>query len=254
MTKNKTVKSVDRSITILEELQDVGGARVSELSERLGMAESSVHSHLTTLHDAGYVVKHGDIYDIGLKVLSLSRYAQHRNEVFRTAKPKVNELAFETGEIVSLFAEDHGIGYFVYGRKSIETTVPNTQSKTAELHAVAPGKAMLAHYPRKKVEEIISRRELAALTENTITEKDELFQELEEIQSRGYAFNDEEYIEDLRAVGVPVKGAHGQVVAALSVYGPKHRLSGNFYETELPDMLQACANDMYLEVKYGNVD
>lgn len=249
---NKTVDAVDRSFTILETLRTREGARISELSESLNMSASSIHSHLTTLRKNGYVVKRGDAYDIGFKFLDFTRYVKRRNKTFRVAKDRVKDLAHETGEVASIMAEDHGIGYFIFGRRGESTTLPNTEGKRAKLHTVAPGKVLLAHMPQARVEEIIADQGLTKSTDNTISDKEELYQELEAIETSGVAFNRGEFIIGLHAVSVPLRGADNRVIAALSVYGPSHRMQGQYFTKELPEMLLEYANDIHLEVKYGD--
>jgi DNA-binding IclR family transcriptional regulator len=251
MSESKTVGAVERSIKIIEEVEELEGARITELSDRLGMAESSVHSHLTTLEKHGYIVKEGGIYDISLKTLGLGRYTKRRNSIFRLAKPKVEEIASETGEVASLFAEDHGMGRFIHGCRGDNTSQPPTEGKKARLHTAAPGKVLLAYYPQERVERIISDYGLTKRTKNTITDEEELFDELEQIRSEGVAFNHGEFVEGLRAVGVPIKGPTGQVMASLSVYGPSYRLTGDFFREEIPNILTSAANDIHLEDRFG---
>jgi DNA-binding IclR family transcriptional regulator len=65
------------------------------------------------------------------------------------------------------------------------------------MHLTSAGKAILAHYPRERVEEIIDHRGLDSATPNSITEREALFKELEDIRERGFSFNNQENIEGL---------------------------------------------------------
>jgi len=98
------------------------------------------------------------------------------------------------------------------------------------LHSTAAGKAILAEMPEQRVMDIISEHELPAETEHTITDPDSLVEELDEIREHGIAYNDEESVEGLRAVGVPVRGSNGIAIGALSVSGPSNRLRGRSSE------------------------
>lgn len=251
MSTQKTVGSVKRSLEIVEAVKELKGARISELSGYLNMTESSIHSHLTTLKDEGYIVKRGDTYDIGLRYVQLGRYAKHRSPVCRKAKGKLREIAAETGEVASILVEQNGLGYYVFGRKHHSTDQPGTEGKITRLHYCAPGKATLAHYPPERVDEIISKHGLVPRTNRTITDEEELFDQLATIRDRGVAFNRGECIEGLRGVGVPILGESGQIIAALGVYGPSHRINGDYLETELPNLLQAHADDLHLDIMYG---
>ena len=59
-------------------------------------------------------------------------------------------------------------------------------------YASSLGRAMLAFLPEDEVDEILGMRRLTKLTENTITNRRELFEELRLIHDRGYAVNDQQ--------------------------------------------------------------
>jgi DNA-binding IclR family transcriptional regulator len=92
------------------------------------------------------------------------------------------------------------------------------------------------------VRDIVDEQGLVRQTENTLTDTDELFAELETIRERGYAVNDEEEIRGMRSVGVPIRGIDGDVCGAVSVTGPAARLTGERFESELPDLVMQTAN------------
>jgi len=61
---------------------------------------------------------------------------------------------------------------------------------------------------------------LPSLTENTITDEDELYEELAEIRERGYSINNQETIPGLRAIGVPIECPDGGVLARSACPAP----------------------------------
>lgn len=68
-TNSKTVKSVETALSILEALEAIGGATITELADRLDMSPGAVHHHLSTFRQHQYVVKRGGKYHIGLQFL-----------------------------------------------------------------------------------------------------------------------------------------------------------------------------------------
>lgn len=251
-TDGKTVKTVDTVFMIIEALQESDGARITELGEQLDVANSTIHRHLTSLRRRGYVIKQGDTYKLGLRFLDLGQYVRTREVVFEMAKPKVEELAEETGERVQFIVEEHGYGVYVHRERGAHAvkTDPGI-GKHIPIHATAAGKAILAYYPRDGVEEIIAENGVPALTENTITDPHELFDELATIRERGFSINNEESLEGLRAMGVPIKSPGAQVLGALSVSGPIHRMKGDWFEQELPDLLLGTANELELNIAHS---
>lgn len=248
----RTVKAGERLFAILELLEEMDGARVSELAERTGLAKSTVHRYLVTMLECEYLVKEGDTYQIGLRVLELGESVKNRKEAYTLGKEKVRTLAQETNERVQFIVEEHG--YAVYLHREFGSQAVRTDpgiGKRVPIHATSAGKAILANLPDAQVDSVIERRGLPTLTEHTIVDPDVLWEELKEIRERGYAINDQENINGLRAIGVPVIGPSGQVVGALSVSGPTHRMQGDWFNNELPSLLLGAANEIELNLAYG---
>lgn len=245
------VKSVRTTIRVIEALYHLDGAGVSDLADHLDVAKSSAHRHLTTLQAANYVVRENEEYYLSLQFLELGDYVQDRKPIHRLAEPKVEELSDETGERAQFVVEEHGYVRYVHtatGAQAVKTTAG--YGKRIRMHAVAAGKAILAHLPEADVEEILDRRGLPSYTENTITDRESLSAELETVRERGVSYDDEEFIEGLRAIGVPVRDEDGTAIGALTVAGPTHRMKDDRFEGEIPDLLLAGANELELKIAY----
>lgn len=245
----RTLSTTQTSFEIIECLKSRGGARVTELAEELGIAPSTVHSHLATLQAGGYLTKEGDIYHLGLAFLELGEQVRTRKDAHVVAESYTERLAEETGSRAVFLVEEHGKGVYMYtfsGEHAVWTY--STVGKRAPLHATASGKSILSQLPRERVEEIIDRHGLAAETDNTITDRETLFEELDTIADRGYAFNHEEQLPGVKAVGVPVVGPDDRVIGAFSLANPANRMKGDRLERELPDILLATANEFELEI------
>lgn len=251
-TPSRTVASTETLLSILEALEASGGARVTDLAGEIGMADSTVHSHLSTLKANGYVVKEGDIYQLGSRFLRFGEHVRNRRKAYEMAKPKVKMLAEETGERCQFIVEEHGRGVYLHretGSRAVWTD--SGLGKRIYLHATAAGKALLAALSDESVKEIIEQWGMPALTTNTITEPDELRKELTMVRERGYATNREENTDGLHAVGVTVHGENDKVVGALSISGPSHRMKGDLFEQDIPDLLLGTANELGLNIEYS---
>lgn len=220
----RTVKSSERTFAILELLQERDGARVTEIADELGLAKSTVHRYLATLQQLEYVVKEGDDYTLGLRFVDLGQSARYRKQLYELAKAVVTDIATETEERAVFLVEEHGQAVYVH-RASGKHAVRDDPGpgERIPIHSTAGGKAILAFLPSKRVKEILDRRGLPARTENTITDREELFDELELIRERGYAVNQEENVPGVRAVGVPIR-PNDRVAGALSISGPIQRM------------------------------
>jgi DNA-binding IclR family transcriptional regulator len=246
------VKTTQRSLDIVETLREMDGARLTELADRLDLPNSTVHNHLSTLMERDYVLKDGDVYRVSLRFLDLGEHARNRRKVYELAKPEIEELADETGEIANLLVEENGRGVYLWSSEG-ENAVPLdiAPGKHVHLHATALGKCILAHLPEKRVEEIIDRRGLLAETDATITDSDALMEELEAVREQGYAIDDEERLTGMRCIGTTVKSESGNVIGAISVSGPTSAMPMNRLTDSLAEQLEGAANVIELKVAYS---
>jgi DNA-binding IclR family transcriptional regulator len=118
-----------------------------------------------------------------------------------------------------------------------------------DLHTTAAGKAILAHLPDEERNELFERRELSRATEHTLTERDQLREELERVRESEVAFNREERIDGQNAVGVPLI-PDDFLIGAFSVSGPSHRMKGSRLEETIPDLLLGYVNELELNMTY----
>jgi DNA-binding IclR family transcriptional regulator len=245
---SRTLQTTATSLAVVETLRELDGARVTELAAAMDLAPSTVHAHLTTLADNEYVVKSGDVYHLSLRFLKLGDYVRNRRKAYRVAESYTEKLADET-ECRAVFAvEENGRGVYIYtfsGEHAVWTY--STVGKHFYLHQTAAGKSILSRLPEERVDAIVEEWGLPAATDRTITDPDALAEDLSSVRDRGVAFNHEEQLDGVKAVGVPVNGADGQVVGAFSVASPANRMTDERFEEELPDVLLGVANEFELE-------
>lgn len=239
----RTIEAVDTSCRILEALCRMNGAGVTELANELDVSKAGIHSHLATLEQNELVTKTGTTYRISLRFLDFGEYAKQDVSFYPIVEDEVKALAERTGEVVHFMVEEHGWG--VYICKERGTSGVQTASYVGDrkhLHCTGIGKAILPSLPEERAREIIDRRGLPRMTANTITDRDELFEALEAIRERGVAFDDEEILDGLRCVAVPVSNQGEGLLGAISVAGPMSRMKGDRFRKELPEIVSDTAN------------
>jgi DNA-binding IclR family transcriptional regulator len=94
----------------------------------------------------------------------------------------------------------------------------------APVHSTAVGKTLLAFQSDEELERIFAHG-LPQSTPNTITDPKALRRELATVRARNYAVDDEESEIGLRAIAAPIRIDSGNVVAAISIAGPVHRMA-----------------------------
>jgi DNA-binding IclR family transcriptional regulator len=251
-TKQAPVNAAKTSFEIVETLRRLEGAGVSELSEHLDMPTSTIHDHLQTLTNEEYLINDDGTYRVGSRFLEFGEQVRSRMKVYQVARPEINNLVERTGEIANLMIEEHGRGVFLYKVRGQDAVRLDTHAgKRAPLHTTSVGKSILANRPREEVEAIIDKHGLEKVTENTTTDREELFDELDEIRERGYAFDDEERVEGMRCVGAPILDDSKYAVAAISVTMPKSRMTGERFENEIPELVLESANVIQVNLSYS---
>ncbi len=246
------MKSDETLFAVVETLKELDGAGATAVADRLGIAKSTAHRHLTALERNEYVVKRGEEYRLGLRFLDLGGYVCTADEQYRMIRPKVRELAEETDELAQFIVEEHGRGVFVFresGDKAVTTEA--RIGKRVPLHHTSAGKAILAHLPDERVDEILDARGLPSRTENTITDREELHADLDRIRERGYAFDMDEHIKGLWAMGAPIESPGGGVLGGLSVAGPTHRMKDDEFQDEVHGLLLGLVNELELNLTYS---
>ncbi|WP_411966375.1 IclR family transcriptional regulator [Haloferax sp. YSMS24] len=250
--QRRPVKTATTSFAILERLKERGPLGPTKLASDLGLAKSTVHRHLKTLEQEGFAVPDEGGYRIGLRLLDFGIYARNQHQFYEVAKSKVEELAEETGEKVWCVTEEQGRGFHLYGaagKHSVRT--PAREGTRSYLHQLAAGKAILSEFPDERVHAIIDQHGLPSKTSQTITETDELFEELQTVRERGFALNQEEIVPKLHAVGVAVTDQDGYPVGAISISGPSNRLKGERLTVDLANLLLGAANEVEINLNFS---
>ncbi|MFT4946999.1 MAG: IclR family acetate operon transcriptional repressor [Natronomonas sp.] len=242
------IKTTETMFEIVEVLLEQDGARFTSLIGELDMAESTLYDHLTTMESLGLLAKQDQVYRVSTELFDMGEKTRRQRRIYRAARDEVKRLAVETGEHATLMVEEAGEGVLLDVQKGENAVDINAYpGRHLPLSPHAPGKAILAYLPEDRVEEILDEHGLPKYTEQTTTDRDELWEELEQIREQGYAIDDEELITGVRAVAVPVRN-RGQIWGTITIGGPTNRMQNEFFETDLLDSLMQATNIVELNL------
>ena len=240
---SRTIGAVETACAVLDVLEDRPEVGVSELADELDVTKGTAHCYLASLEKRGYVVAEDGRYSLSLRYLGLGETVRNRIEAIDVVEEELAGLAEQFGERAQFATEEGGKAVYVHRETGSEAVNPSFDVGEYEyLHAVALGKAMLAHVSDARVEAVVDEHGLPTYTEHTVATREELFEHLERVRDRGYAIDDEERVRGVRCVAVPVLRNGGGVVGAMSVSGPKHRMSDDRLEAEVLDGLRQSVN------------
>jgi len=249
------INSTKIAFRLVEELLYLNGARLADLTERMDKPTSTVHDHLTTLQDLGYVLKSDGEYTISSRFLEIGTRQRASIPIYDTAVTELDKLADRTSKHVNIMVEEYGEGVILYTSSGegapeldIHPTFPGTRT---ELHSTAPGKCILAYLSSERVDSMIETVGLPAFTDKTVTEREALERELQRIRERGYAYDRGERVVGLRAIGAPILDLDQNNQGAIAVYGPANQVEeGKFFE-ELPQQVLEIANVIKMNLNYS---
>ncbi|WP_247004341.1 IclR family transcriptional regulator [Halosolutus gelatinilyticus] len=236
-TRRETIEATVRSFSVLDVLVDAPQPiGVTDIASRTEMTKSTAYKHATTLVDLGYAEKVGDRYRPAIRLLDCARRVRWNNELIRTARNPVDELAEMANEVAGLVIERDGVAIDVYCADQYHSgTFP--AYNTRHLHCSAAGKAILAELPDDRTESILRR--CPPVTEHTITDPEELSTELTRIRERGFSLDRREQFPNVNSVAVSLRT--DSFVAAVYVSGRADELSGKRFEENIPGLLLSAS-------------
>jgi len=246
--KKATIQSVDRAVHILRLFEDVEELGVTEISRRLGLHKSTAFGIVNTLTMNRFLERNQNSgkYKLGMDLFRISSGAQMG--IRKIGAVHVAQLVEDTGETVNLAVKDDIYVVYVEKKESHHSMrICTTIGQRLPMYCTAMGKAILAHLEQSEVERIFAKSEVTPYTNRTICTKEELLFHLDQIRARGYSLDDEEFEYGLVCVAVPVMNIMNEPIAALSVSGPKQRMSAENIERIYP-LLRSHAQTLSREL------
>jgi DNA-binding IclR family transcriptional regulator len=231
--EKSTAPALTKGFAILGLVAREPGLSFAAIRTKLGMPNSSCHHLVTTLCRLGALQMQPDRgYVLGLRLFELGSIAASQRRLGEFALPALKLLAQETRLTCHLgVMEGNEAVYLLKVEGNNEIRVNTWEGKRLSLHSSSLGKVLLAWLPNAELEEKLGNLNWETKTVNTITTAEVLQTHLEEVRKRGWAFDDEEDIANLRCVAAPVVDADGRVIAAISAVGTILNISKNRFES-----------------------
>jgi IclR family KDG regulon transcriptional repressor len=236
--KTYNVRAVERAMRILSSFDGEHAERgVSEIAQATGLHKATAHRIMMTLLNGGFLERtpDGERFRLGLRVVELGLGALRDLDLRRAAFPYMQQLVERFNETCDLGIFDRGrVLYVEVVHSEHSLTIAARVGRHLPAYCTASGRVFLAFLPPEVVEPILNRP-LTACTSKTITSPIKLREELEATRQRGYALDDEEFEEGIRAVSAPIWDIDGNLIAALSMPGPTNRITPE----RIPEIAQA---------------
>jgi IclR family transcriptional regulator, KDG regulon repressor len=238
---------VQRVVSILESFSDESPELgIADLTRSTGLSASTVHRLVSSLELHG-ILDHGQTrgkYRLGLRLFQFGELAISKVSYVDRAADVLAELTQTTGETAHMGVLRNGLALYVAkveGWRSLR--LPSQVGKMVSPHCCAMGKCLLAYLDETAAKRIIDGLDFVRHTDRTLTDAEQLRQELLDVREAGYAYDRGELELELACVSAPIFDYTGGIVAAVSLSGPSQRVLGDS-ELEYRDAVVRSARDI----------
>ncbi|RVU23237.1 IclR family transcriptional regulator [Streptomyces antnestii] len=219
---------LDRALAVLRHMAGAHDATAVEIAEAAGTSRSTAYRLAERLTAWGFLARADEPgrWLLGPEALRLGLSVLSRSQVAQVAPELVRHLMELTRETSGVAIPLHDVMVFVHRELGTMARPAMTQVGTARpLHCTAVGKAWLSGLPGPQLAAKLEELRLRAYTPSTITTVPELERELAATRRRGWAVDDGELSPSIGSCAAVVFDPERQPVAAVSVWGPRERIS-----------------------------
>ncbi|MEL6645860.1 MAG: IclR family transcriptional regulator [Pseudomonadota bacterium] len=218
-----------RTLRILEILGESDHAMsATEINSHLRLPKQTVHRLCTTLEREGFLARQPNskkffparrLRGLGLGLLHNSRSHIERHQILREVSREVRET------VNFVVPTDAGMSYLDRVETDWAFRIQLPIGSHVPFHCTASGKCFMASLAPKARARFVAALPLEAMTGATHRAPEPLLEELAVIAKQGYSIDNEEFVEGMVAIAVPIRDAKNRFVAALAFHGPTQRVS-----------------------------
>jgi DNA-binding IclR family transcriptional regulator len=204
---------------------------LTELARRAELPKATTHRLASALRVAGLLSQAADGgYALGVKLLELGAVVRENLDAVQLCRSAMDQIAAASGETVLLVTADWTTREVLLVARRNSPHPLAVGAPVVRPQPIPPGgalgKALLAGLPPHEVEEVVEALTLVARTPKTPTERRLLLRHVAQARKSGYASEEDEFIEGVSGVAVPLIFDGGKPLAALGIVGPTSRLRG----------------------------
>jgi len=252
--RNYSVPNLERGMHIMELLgRNPSGMSMVEIAGALEYPNNSVFRITASLTELGYLYRcdKSKKFSLTRKFLTLAYSTVHEYNIVEKSIGAMRKLRDDIRETVllgTLLPESGQLVVMAQAPSSYPFGFQIKEGTHIDIHAAAPGKAMVAYLPEDERAEILDNCKFTKYNENTITSKRAMNAEIALIQKCGYSIDNEEMVKGCHCVAVPIFNERNYPIAAIWTTGPADRLLDEQYE-ELGAKLIACARQVQSQLQ-----
>lgn len=244
MSEPEKIPTSLRTLRILEVIAASETALTpTEINSRLGLPKQTAHRLCARLVAEGYIayVPGGKRLRPARRLRTLAAGLMSASQVHIARHQILEDVARQVGETVNFVVpEELGMSYLDRVETGWAFRVQLPVGTSVPFHCTASGKTFMASLPLAARKAFVSALTLKPWTLRTHTDPGALLDDLGLIAKRGYALDDEEFVEGMVAIAVPVRDSNGRFIAALAFHGPAQRVSIKAAESKRDVLISAA--------------
>lgn len=216
------VDTLATGLGILAAMAEQDSWGITELSERIGEHKSRTHRLVNTLMEAGMVAK--DLatsrYFLSWGLAELVAKAGQDNILRKLVRPALVSLVAQCHARVQFAILQNGTNFVVdtIDGKYQMALLESTGTRRPPYYG-ASGKILMAYTDAETRKNLIPQK-LEVFTETSVTDRTDFENELEPIRRNGFAVSDQEAVNWVKALAVPVLSRDRMFVGALTIAVP----------------------------------
>lgn len=218
----KRVPAIDKCFSILDLMvKTENPLGISEIARKLDLNKSTVFNIVYTLIDLGVLENRVDgKFNFGSRFYVLGHAAGKGSELIHLAHPFLEKINQKT-KLSAFLGVRSGLRSVLIDKVDSAHGIKVSSEIGLQMPELAGAgiKAMLSHLNDKQVKELVTPAKLKSYTPNSIVDRNTYLSEIMRVREEGIAFDREEYIEGLVAVGVPIETNGHNIQAAIWAVG-----------------------------------
>lgn len=200
-----------------------------EIAQLTNLSRSGLYKYLAALKDHNYLEysEKTGAYSLGFKFLEFSRCVQQQLEIYEIAKPFMEALHREVGNVIILSALSGNKTYCVgrVGDADSDFVYVIHPGLYMPLHCGASSLILLAYLDDAYIENFMKTNDFKKYADNTVVEHGKLWERIRQIREEGCCYSDREIGIGSRAVAAPIFDHFGAIHAGLCVIGPIYNIT-----------------------------
>jgi len=248
------IQAVERALKILDLFDEYDTElKITDISERMQLHKSTVHSLLKTLQLHGYIDQNPENgkYRLGMKLFERGNFVIHGLDIRKVAKRYLVDLSLQTGQTTHLVILDDKEGVYIDKVEGqLATILYSRIGRRVPLHSSGAGKALMAFLKEEEQRKILIGYRYVVQTPNTITNEADFLKELTKVRNAGYSVDNQENEPGVRCIAVPILNHKAQVIAAISISTLVSRVDDEQLRQFLL-LLQQAAAEISQQMGYG---